>query len=177
MFLPQDAPIFSINSTQCYSLLAIVQCKSLRLFSKSWLCWWPCKKKTTPWSLRIRWRQKDFSWINIPIWRAISSLLLWVLFIQVIMVSVPYKEWSLVNDFLSVSYLFSHFYDCSEFIHFLIQRNTLLPFISDVSSRQKYAPSLIKPVIRCINAFYDQNEIVAYFGSLLATVVIEGGMY
>ena len=51
----------------------------------------------------------------------------------------------------------------------------LLSFISDRPSRQKYAVTLVEPIIRCMNAFYNNLEIVSYIVSVLAILVIEAG--
>ena len=91
--------------------------------------------------------------------------------------------WVLVSDFLSISYLFSHYYDCPQFVRILVERNAILAFVKDRplvlllwlvgSSRQKYAPKLVEPIIRCINVFFDDTEIVSYFVTILCIIVID----
>lgn len=44
------------------------------------------------------------------------------------------------------------------------------------SSRQKYSSTLVEPIIRCIDVFYDQTEIVSYFVTILCILVIDACM-
>lgn len=85
---------------------------------------------------------------------------------------------TVVNDAVSIKYIFKHYYDVLPIVQVLIQQNTIPSLICDctitwiwlliATARAEHCSSLIEPVIQCINAFYSNTPIIRTFVTIFA---------
>ena len=96
----------------------------------------------------------------------------------------PTLPWSRsVNDFLSIRYIFNHYFDELSVVQRLIDNNIILSFANDrrlISSfsptgslRQQHGKELVEPIARCLNAFSNNQSITRYFITLLGIIASE----
>lgn len=88
-----------------------------------------------------------------------------------------------VSDFLSIRYIFNHYFDELSVVQLLIDNNIILSFANDrrlVSSfspkgslRQQHGKELVEPITRCLNAFSNNPSITRYFITLLGIIASE----
>lgn len=88
-----------------------------------------------------------------------------------------------VSDFLSIRYIFNHYFDEPSVVRLLLDHNIILsfannrrlaaPFLFAGSLRQQYGKELAEPITRCLNAFSNNEGVTRYFITLLGILASE----
>ncbi|OAO17217.1 hypothetical protein AV274_1051 [Blastocystis sp. ATCC 50177/Nand II] len=88
-----------------------------------------------------------------------------------------------VSDFLSIRYIFNHYFDEPSVVRLLLEHNIILSFANNRriptpslftgSLRQQYGKELAEPITRCLNAFSNNEGITRYFITLLGILANE----
>lgn len=88
-----------------------------------------------------------------------------------------------MSDFLSIRYIFNHYFDEPSVVRLLLEHNIILSFANNRrilipilftgSLRQQYGKELAEPITRCLNAFSNNEGITRYFITLLGILASE----
>lgn len=88
-----------------------------------------------------------------------------------------------MSDFLSIRYIFNHYFDEPSVVRLLLEHNIILSFANNRrilipilftgSLRQQYGKELAEPITRCLNAFSNNEGITRYFITLLGILANE----